>query len=406
MESVAAGMKAHMAVIEKHIHFNSPPGSNGEVDFYNVMKKLLPNQSGVTLPAFELGDYVILEYSWEHQNVYSIDELAAVGFIQNNGSKEVLQSANSSDELFPAIYDNDVEVTMVDNVSLTNCNGTIQPQVTIRNNGSSALTSVDIKYSLNGEEPVVYSWTGNLDFLESETVMLDESTFAVELQNTLEVVLENPNGESDEYMLNNMRELTIESAPQGDPTMVLYMILDDNPEEITWEVTNYEGDVLYEGGPYSTPGQTILEQLVFESTNCYTFTIYDEGGDGLSQGGSIAFGYGTTYLINEVDFGSKAEAQFRIEFTGVNDIGFSSDLNVYPNPVVGQATIAFSLEKEVNVGLEIYNSLGEVVYMENKRVYGPGAHQMQIRQGTLRPGLYYVKMEMEDSSYTSKLIVQ
>ena len=135
------------------------------------MKKLLPNQSGVTLPAFEPGDYVILQHEWEHQNVYELDELAAVGFIQNNGNKEVLQSANSSIDMFVPLYSNDVELMKVSNISLTNCDGKIQPVVEIRNNGSTNLTTLDIVYTVNSGEPVTYEWTGNLGFLESETVL-------------------------------------------------------------------------------------------------------------------------------------------------------------------------------------------------------------------------------------------
>lgn len=62
-QDIPAGTKAHMVVIEKHIHFSNPPGSNGETDFYNVMKKMLPNQSGTELPAMQAGDYTIISYS-------------------------------------------------------------------------------------------------------------------------------------------------------------------------------------------------------------------------------------------------------------------------------------------------------------------------------------------------------
>lgn len=64
-EDVSADIKAYIGVIEKHIHFTSPPGSNGENDFYNVMKKYLPGSSGMSLPTFEAGDYLIIQESWK-----------------------------------------------------------------------------------------------------------------------------------------------------------------------------------------------------------------------------------------------------------------------------------------------------------------------------------------------------
>lgn len=404
-ESVNAGMKAHLAVIEKYIEFASPPGSNGESDFYNVMKKMLPNQSGTTLPAFEAGEYVILQYAWEHQNVYDIDELAAIGFIQNNASKEVLQSANSSEDVFDPLYAQDVEVTGITNISYYNCDGKIQPMVEIRNNGSAPLTSLDIQYSLNGGDVITYAWTGNLAFLESEQVLLDESNFAVELNNTLQVSLDSPNGQQDEYLLNNSQEVGIEKAPLGDATMVLYMILDDNPGETTWEITNYEGDVIHAGGPYTTAGQTILEQLAFESTNCYTFAIYDEGGDGLSQGGSIAFGYGSNYLINETNFGSKAEAQFKIEFTGLDEQILASGVNIFPNPAVEQVAVSFDLHDRSVVEYELVNVMGAVVRNVHAGELAPGHISQSVDLSGLEAGIYYLRMKIGETLQTEKILI-
>lgn len=404
-EVVGAGLKAQLAIIEKMIEFSSSPGSNGETDFNNVMKKMMPNQSGTTLPAFEVGDYVILQFAWEHQNVYDIEELAAIGFIQDNGTKEVHQSANSSDELFDALFSSDVEVSDVSNISLYNCDGKIQPQVKIRNNGSDALTSLDINYSMNGGEVTTYEWTGNLGFLESETILLSEITFTVNPVNSLEVSLESPNGQTDEYPLNNVQEIAIQKAPLGESTMVVYMILDANPEETTWEITNYEGDVIHEGGPYSTPGQTILEQLPFESTNCYTFTIYDAGGDGLSQGGSIAFGYGSTYLINETDFGSKAEAQFKIEFTGISNSILVNDLKLYPNPAGSRATLTFELIDNEEVKYTLINVLGESVKEVNFGEERAGVKNYLLDLSNLEEGIYYLQLKIGNAFKTEKLII-
>ena len=46
-EATAGNFKLRIAVIEEQISFASAPGSNGETDFYNVMKKFLPNADGL-----------------------------------------------------------------------------------------------------------------------------------------------------------------------------------------------------------------------------------------------------------------------------------------------------------------------------------------------------------------------
>src|SRR3990172_8429435 len=41
--------KARLAMVEKVISFTTPPGSNGELVFYNVMRNMYPNSAGTTL---------------------------------------------------------------------------------------------------------------------------------------------------------------------------------------------------------------------------------------------------------------------------------------------------------------------------------------------------------------------
>ncbi len=67
-------MKLHCAIVEKHIHFNSSPGSNGEKDFYDVMKKMFPGVSGTALKAnWTDGEYRVLAQTWELENVYDVN---------------------------------------------------------------------------------------------------------------------------------------------------------------------------------------------------------------------------------------------------------------------------------------------------------------------------------------------
>ena len=404
-EDVAAGMKAQMAVIEKHIHFNSAPGSNGETDFYNVMKKMLPNQSGTGLPAFAAGEYRILQYSWELANVYDIDELSVVGFVQNNPTKEILQSANSSTELFTPLYTSDVEVMRIKNVSQNYCVGNMEPHVIIRNNGADNLTSAEIIYIVNEESPVTYQWTGNLAFLESETVTLPESNFGVIDMNTLVVTIENPNDEADEYPMNNARTVEIPKAVEAEPTMLVILKLDDNPEEISWEFTNSQGDIIFEGGSYTTSGQQPIEYYDFDYTDCYTFTIYDEGGDGLIGGGSFAVGFGSTIVVEGTTFGSKAEGQFRIAFTGVADQVSSEQVLVYPNPVTDNLTLEINTLQTEGVKYSILDPLGRELYKFDQGIVPAGKKNYTIDFDALNPGIYYISIEIGSERTLEKIIL-
>ena len=52
--------------------------------------------------------------------------------------------------------------------------------------------------------------------------------------------------------------------------------------ENTWELTDDNGTVLYEGGPYDQTGEHNHEFDISQS-ECYTFTIYDSAGNGLDN---------------------------------------------------------------------------------------------------------------------------
>lgn len=97
--STTKAFKAHIVLAEENIKFSTPPGSNGEKNFYMVVRKMYPSASGT----------LIIKQQWlkgESQTIniakplpsyiYNTSELRVVGFIQNNEDKKVLQAAISS----------------------------------------------------------------------------------------------------------------------------------------------------------------------------------------------------------------------------------------------------------------------------------------------------------------------
>ena len=76
------------AVIEKHIHYSSPPGTNGETDFYDVMRKMLPNANGTSLVLYP-GQTYIVEKKFKMDPIWVANEIRPMVFVQA-GNKEVL----------------------------------------------------------------------------------------------------------------------------------------------------------------------------------------------------------------------------------------------------------------------------------------------------------------------------
>ena len=98
VNNIPAGHVLHVVAIEREIEFATAPGSNGEKKFESVMKKMFPSSNGTTLPAMAAGDSLKFTFVWSLKRAngtpvyYNLGQAAAVAFVQNNSTKEVLGS--------------------------------------------------------------------------------------------------------------------------------------------------------------------------------------------------------------------------------------------------------------------------------------------------------------------------
>ncbi|MBR4467875.1 MAG: Omp28-related outer membrane protein [Bacteroidales bacterium] len=390
--AVEGNVRLYVGVIEKEVHFNSAPGPNGERDFYSVMKKLLPTASGTSLGSMEAGDYFAYNFTWELANIYNNDQLDAIAWVQNYGTKEVYQACKSSENIEP-YYANEAMVSDISNVKGTNCSGESQPKVLLTNNGSNALTSAELEVVVNGEMLGAVEWSGNLSTFKSETVDLGEFSFPVEEENTLEVRIKSINGGADEASTNDIVTTDFKGAPENvAKVMKLSIRTDNNPQETTWKVTNlWTGEVVLEGGPYDQANHMFTETLEITGDGCYDFTIYDAGGNGL-QGGVYGLKASGETLFSGNTFGFSESNEFSYEVTADVDENLNQSVSVYPNPTDGMLNIICQDKQQVS----IYNMAGQRVY----EGYCEGSLKIDMKR--FGCGIYAVKVGDE----TQRVVVK
>jgi len=85
----------YIGVVEGHIHYSSPPGTNGETDFYNVMRKMLPNASGTVLTMVP-GDLKVIEYKYRMDPVWVANQIYELAWAQDAVSKGVYTAARKT----------------------------------------------------------------------------------------------------------------------------------------------------------------------------------------------------------------------------------------------------------------------------------------------------------------------
>ena len=185
--------KGHVVVVENAINFATPPGTNGEATFEQVMRKMLPTASGTTLrTSWTSGDSDTINTSWKLSDIYDINQVAVVAFVQDDVDKNVKQAAKSQ-SLTP--LPNYAGVTAITNIPVFQCATTITPTVTIKNHGTNPLTNAVINYKVDLASVSTYPWTGSVAPGASTTVTLPAIT-VTDGSHTFTSFITLPNGQA------------------------------------------------------------------------------------------------------------------------------------------------------------------------------------------------------------------
>lgn len=92
--------------------------------------------------------------------------------------------------------------------------------------------------------------------------------------------------------------------------------------------------------------------------------------------------------------------------TAVESISNGVDFKMYPNPTNSNATLAFNLDQDQNVTLQVYNMLGESVYSDNEGILSSGQHTLMINGSNLNNGVYLVKLTTDNGVTIQRLVIQ
>lgn len=192
-----------LALVESEINFPTPPGSNGELDFYGVMRKMIPNATGTALPAsLSAGQQWTNQFTVQIPSyIYHYGEIAFVAFVQSDGDKMVHNAAHSAKQPVPAGFAD----ASAGNVSVAGsdiCDASFTPAVSITNTSAGMINSADVSYTLNGGAPVTQSWSGALGQGATATVSFPAITLSGG-SNAFEATISNVNGQVDYYTMNN-----------------------------------------------------------------------------------------------------------------------------------------------------------------------------------------------------------
>tara|TARA_B110001469_G_scaffold32478_1_gene32964 strand:- start:386 stop:1606 length:1221 start_codon:yes stop_codon:yes gene_type:complete len=290
-------------------------------------------------------------------------------------------------------YANDASVSINNEIDGVLCQTTIYPTATIFNNGEENLTEAVVTVQLNGNTLEQVNWTGSLGSNQSAVVNL--SPQALENgENTLQVSVES---EGDENESNNSSSFTFNAVTIENPSVFqLNLLLDDYPEETTWDVSD-GNTVLASGGPYGNldDGALVVEEFCLPE-GCFVFTIYDEVGDGIC----CDYGEGSYTIENQLnvevassngEFDSEETQDFCASVNNVNEAENTS-LQFFPNPTSDRLTV---IMEEDNSMITVYDISGRTVI----QVMNSFSGILELETEHLTCGTYVLNVSSKRGAY-------
>lgn len=290
-----------------------------------------------------------------------------------------------------------------------------QPIIKIRNSGSDTLRSLDIKYRVEGGQDITYQWTGELAFLEEDTVYLhpmgDWFWFSGNGNKVFEVECENPNGLSDENPNNDIYKSQYE-APVVLPSHFYFWIQSNNAAaENAYYLMDWQGDTIFSRDNWTNA--TTYRDTFLLADGCYTMKLIDRDHDGLSffanSDGNGQFrwkgvGAGTIYTL-ENNFGDELTMHFTVGGTlSDNLIDGSAFVNVYPNP---SNTGWFKVDTEGfygNLSIDIVNAQGALIKHNIEKGLN-GSKLLEIDLSHVAKGIYFLQMTDGNVTASKRLII-
>lgn len=335
-------------------------------------------------------------------NIFTVNQKDRIAAVMNNSPRRSSLKNSVKDVAIP-LFANDAEVKLERTCTTGTCAVSQNVPVSLFNRGTSVLTSAKINYTINGVAQAPYNWTGNLAQDKSQLLSLPVASGT--MAGPMTINIETANGGTDQRASNNTVTSTYVGAPMAVPSKVVFKLqLDYYGSEITWNLKNSAGVVVYSSGagyddsvPPALPG-LITQNWELAPDDCYTFTIEDEYGDGFAfYGGyySIETTSGTP-LISGGSFTTSQKKLLKVQTLGTNEVTKkNNNFGIYPNPVNDILNITKVSSKAM---FEIHDVVGQIVKkgtVDNNKVYVgellKGNYIITIKDGSISESFKFIK---------------
>jgi len=356
------------------------------------------------------------------------------------------------------------------------CATTFSPTFTLKNNGTTTMTSCDATYTYDAGSPATYNWTGSLAAGATTVVTLPASTFTSG-NHTMVVTTSNPNASADNNNTNNTQTYNFvinTAAATAAPLTNNFTtasfpyaswLVNDADNAYPWTRVSTNGGSLkkdcWNDGNVGSYDEFVVEpvdmsslttpSLQFNVAHCRYSSAYTDGLEVLvssdcgvtwtsvwtKTGSTLATapdntaaftptaaqwraecinlsayagqskvfvmfrainGYGNNIYVDDINISNSTCT------IGINEESAAASLKLYPNPANSLVNLSFNLTDKAPVTVNVYNTLGEIVYTENKGEM-VGAQVVSINTENFSNGVYMVELVAGETKTVSRMNV-
>jgi len=333
---------------------NYPNGNTNQYKHMHRLVHMITGQWGGTIPTTTSGTFVdeILNYTipTDYNGIpVKLQDMEIVAFVTET-HQELISGSGCYPSFFNLPLDNDANVQGIGDIN-DQCGLDFGPRVNVQNNGNNALTSVEFEYSVNSGATANYTWSGNIESYQVETIQLPGIPYTIQSSNTVSVSVVN-----DDDNTNNDASSTFgETNTTSTNYLTLILNTDDYGSDTTWSIKDPSGTVIYSGGPYEN-NTSINESINLQEGGCHEFSIVDAGGNG--SGSVVLYDSENTVIYSSAgNYGSGVGVSFISDGVLGNNDNIFNNLVIYPNP----ASSILNIDNAENSTIEVYDLLGRVI---------------------------------------------
>jgi len=452
----------YMGVYENLIHYSSPPGTNGETDFHNVMRKMLPNANGTSL-TLTPGYYQEFVYRYKMDPVWNAANIKNLVYIQAN-DKEILNASKTITNFSLLTTKSFFSVTQ-GQASTNNFKVKI-PYVATGYNSPVTFTS-EIQPANSGITVSFPSGTTISNFPDSLSVQINSNASVP--AGTYKVILTgtSASGKVHKISVDLLVGKNYVSIKANNPSLSLKVdnVVYGGASVFNWDINSshviqaispqLNGNTRYVFTNWSNSGDTTQTITINSATSVYMAnyktqfkllgsvqpagipvtivganTFYDSAtvltvssspyslpyngktyyfsrwmgaGTGSYTGNNPTFQLNMNNPINQIVFYDTVN-------TGITKLGSEIpnkyDLyQNYPNPFNPSTKIKFDIIRNENVKLEIYDITGRSINTLVNGKLEAGKYEFTMTASSIPSGVYFYKLETENYTMTRRMIL-